>query len=293
MPPTTRREWIRQTAARLASAGVEAPQLVARLLLGHLLELSKEQVITRDHHPLTAAQAAELDEMVARRIGGEPLAYIVGSIEFYGCRFRVDRRVLIPRSETELLVDFALARAPGAAAWHLADIGTGSGCIPVAVARNNPYVRAIATDISDAALEVARENVWSNQVSDRIELRAGDLFAALPPAMTNTFDLIVSNPPYIDPAVRDSLRPEVQVQPASALFAGNAGEGGAQIHQRLVTGAPQWLRPGGWLAMEIGYDQAEVVQQMLRDDRRYIPVSIRLIHDLAGLPRVVAARVLD
>ncbi|MGE0434493.1 MAG: peptide chain release factor N(5)-glutamine methyltransferase [Planctomycetota bacterium] len=288
-PLLLRRDWLRQTTARLAAAKVEAPQLVAQLVLAHLLELSKEQVITRDHHPLTDEQRAALDALIERRLAGEPLAYLVGSIEFYGHRIRVSPAVLVPRSETELLVEFALEHAPPAGTpWCLADIGTGSGCIPIAIAHANADVRAIATDVSRAALEIARENVWLHGLQDRITLHEGDLFDALPGELRGRIDTIVSNPPYIDPADDAWLRPEVLVQPHSALFAGDRGAGGMAVLHRLLPGAGEWLRPGGWLAMECGHDQAGHVARLAREQPDLDAATIVLVPDLAGVERVVA-----
>jgi release factor glutamine methyltransferase len=272
-------------AAGQLSASSDTPRLDAELLLAHVLGWSRARVLAEGQQPLSAAQHAALRELVARRAALEPVAYLVGHKEFYGLDFAVDRRVLVPRPETELLVDLALQEARrrtghGQAAdrhrLSIADIGTGSGCIAVALAVHLPEAQIYASDLSRAALEVAQRNIARHGVGDRVRLLEGDLLDPLPEPV----DIIVSNPPYtVLSAISAGVRHH---EPHLAL---DGGPEGLAIVRRLLAQAPGKLRPGGAVLLEIGATQGPAVLELARG---YFPTAQIGVHqDLAGLDRVV------
>ncbi len=216
----------------------------------------------------------------ARRLGGEPMAYIVGEREFYGLSFEVTHAVLIPRPETELLVEMALERLPEAVVTTVLDVGTGSGCIAVTLAKLRPAARLVASDVSQAALTVAERNARRQHVTN-VEFRVGSWFE---PVGATRFDLIVSNPPYVaqhDPHLREG---DLRGEPLLALV---AGPDGLEAVRTIVHQAPQHLSPGGVLIVEHGYDQAEAVAQMFHA-AQFSDVIART--DSAGIPRAAAGR---
>ena len=244
-----------------------------RMLAAHVLRLSRTQLITRSREPVSADEAGALEAAFARRLAGEPLAYILGSREFYGLSLLVTPDVLIPRADTELLVDLALERAaPGA---HVADLGTGSGAVAIAIARNRRDQQVSATDISTAALEVARQNAALHRVP--VSFRHGDWYAPLGAA---TFDLIVSNPPYIVSGDCHLTQGDLRFEPVDALT--DHGDGMAALRQ-LVSGAADHLRAGGMLLLEHGYDQAAAVRALLT---AHGFDAVQSWTDLAGIERV-------
>ena len=272
-------------ARRLASAGLSADDsrrdavLLARFGLGW----SAADWLTRSHGSAPPGFAPAFEALVARRARREPLAYITGEREFYGRAFRVTRDVLIPRPETELLVEQAVEwlrvfpRAAGAAPARVLDIGTGSGCIAVTLALEWPDARIVATDVSPPALDVARANAERLGVGNRLEFRRTSLAAGVPAS-----DLIVANPPYVPDADRASLSPEVRdYEPASALFAGSDG---LDVIRALVPSAAAALRPAGTLMMEIGHGQADAVAALMRDAGFS---DVRSVPDLQSIPRVI------
>lgn len=271
----------RHARARLAAAGIDEAALEADLLLAACLEVERAFLPAHGEMALTPAQERRFHEWVERRLRREPLAYITGRRWFYGLEFVVTPAVLIPRPETELLVELALAwlqRRRMAAT--LADVGTGSGAVAVALACHTPStVRILATDISAAALAVAQTNARRHGVADRIAWFQGDLLAPLPTPV----DLILANLPYVGLAERDRLMPEVRdFEPPEALF---AGEDGLSLIGRLLAQAPGRLRPGGGLFLEIGYGQGEAILTLARAT---FPTAHLALHpDLAGIPRVL------
>lgn len=260
---------------RLAAAPF-APRREALLLLGHVLGLSEAQVLARPERAVPAAAAARFGELIERRLGGEPVAYLTGRREFYGRRFAVDRRVLIPRPETEHVVEAALA-APLPPRPRVLDVGTGSGCLAVTMALELPGARVVATDASPAALAVAAANA-RRLGAGGVRFAAADRYAALD---LSAFDLVVANPPYIDPAEAGSLSPEItRFEPHGALFAGERGEA---MLAGLIDGAAG-LRAGASLVLEIGEGQLPAVE------RHAVPSILHLaavIDDYAGIPRAV------
>jgi len=226
--------------------------------------------------------AAEFHALVKRRLAGEPIQYIAGETEFYGLPFSVTRDVLIPRPETEHLVEKALQFSAELADPRIVDVGTGSGAIAVALATHLSKVSITATDISSAALAIARRNAQRNQVADRIRFVAGDLLA---PVVGEQFEMVVSNPPYVAEADRGTLAIEVrEFEPGAALFAGSDG---LSVYRRLITAAHDTLAAGGILLLEIGYGQQNAVGALLESAGFG---DIEFTADLQGIPRVVTGR---
>jgi release factor glutamine methyltransferase len=208
--------------------------------------------------PLEKPELAHYRALVERRAAGEPTQYLTGEREFYKRRFQVDDRVLIPRPETELLVDAALAVLPTDASARVLDVCTGSGCVAISLAAERPQARIWAIDLSEGACEVARLNARKHGVESRCEVLAGDLFDPLPPG--ERFHVIVSNPPYVTEGELPTLSPEVRCEPRLAL---EGGPDGLRLIRRLVSEAKEWLRPGGLLALEVGETQGEAVRGLL------------------------------
>lgn len=266
------------TKEYFGSKGIENARLEAEWLLCAATGLDRVGLYLNYDKPLNGDELALFRQMVARRARREPLQHILGSQEFCGLEFQVSPDVLIPRHDTETLVEEALKRAPGGA--RVLDIGTGSGCIAVSLARRLPDARVSAIDISGAALEVARANARANGVE--VEFLHGSL---LEPVAGRCFDLIVSNPPYIPSGDIDLLEPEVRDgDPRLAL---DGGRDGLDIYRRLIPMALDHLNPGGWLLLEVGVGQAELVAELLVGTGGYGDVTIA--RDPAGIPRVVGA----
>jgi len=227
--------------------------------------------------------AVRFDALVARRAAREPFAYIVKNEEFWGLAFETTPAVLIPRPETELLVELAIGRCPAAARLRIADVCTGTGCVAIAIAHDRPHVSLLAIDISDAALAVARRNAGRHGVSSRVDFWKGDLLDAV----DGPFDLIVANPPYVAERDRATLQPEVvDHEPAIALF---AGDDGLDAIRRLLPQAVARLKNGGALLFEFGFGQDEAVERLISSTPGLRMIELR--RDLAGIPRVaIAAR---
>jgi release factor glutamine methyltransferase len=244
----------RPIAEVLAQSSLDA--LDTRVLLCHALGLTRVQLITRADHLLTDTEAARLEALLARRAAGEPVAYLTGEREFYGLPFQVTPAVLIPRPDTELLVELACERLPRGGS--VLDMGTGSGAIAVAIAHARPDAQASALDASAAALEVARGNAARNSV--QVEFLQSDWYAALLLSQRR-FDMIVSNPPYIVAGDRHLSEGDLRFEPVDAL---TDHADGLSALRAIVAGAPAFLAPGGWLLMEHGYDQAQAVRALLQ-----------------------------
>jgi len=259
------------------AANVE--RLDAQLLLARLLNRPRSWLLAHDDAVLDTAAAAAWHALLVRRAAGEPLAYLLGEKEFRGLMLKVDPRVLVPRPETEHLVDWALELLYGAlhdrAAPRVIDLGTGSGAIAIAVRHAHPAADMTATDASEAALAVARDN--AQRLGLAIRFAAGSWWSAVPGAAEAGFDLALSNPPYI--AERDPHLPALNHEPAAALTPGGDGLGALRA---IIAGAAQRLAPGGWLLVEHGFDQADAVQALLR---AHGFASIETRADLAGQPR--------
>ena len=266
----TLKEALLQGQRLLEQAGVAEPRLTAEVLLAHATQHDRVWLIAHSNEELIELWWIHYGRYLHQRIAGMPTQYITGRQEFYGREFRVTRDVLIPRPETEHVIEEALKHG----ASRVLDVGTGSGAIAVTLALETT-AQVFATDVSGAALAVAASN--AGRLGARVEFVACDLASAF---SAGSFDLVVSNPPYI--AAGDSLPREVQEwEPALALF---AGEDGLDVYRRLIPEARRVLLPGGRLVMEIGAGQAEAVAGLLGDWD-----AVRVGHDLAGLPRVVMA----
>jgi len=271
VPPTVGAALAR-AAQTLAQASPSA-RLDAELLVMHACGLSRSELLTRDSQILTAEQVTGLDELLTRRQQGEPIAYLAGRREFWSLDLAVSPATLIPRPETELLVERALARIPPDAAWSIADLGTGSGAIALALAKERPRCRVIATDNSPAALAVARANAVRLDLA--VDYRLGDWLA---PLAGETFDVLVSNPPYV--ASGDLHLAGLRYEPDTALV---AGPDGLDTIRAIVASARAALKPGGWLLLEHGYDQGAAVGVLLR---QHGYDEVRCYPDLAGHDRV-------
>jgi release factor glutamine methyltransferase len=258
------------------------------LLLANALGVDQTQLLVRSGDQLDGGIYDAYLGMVARRAAGEPLQHITGRQEFYGLDFVVTPDVLIPRPETEFLIEQVLGLAEEV--FHrtplIVDIGTGSGCIAVALARGLPAARLIGTDISAAALCIARTNAERNGVGGHIEFLEGDLFAALErKGIEGAVDVIAANPPYVPANQPDSVERQVRdYEPAVALF---GGEDGLTFYSRLLEGAPTYLKPGGYLVCEIGYSQLDAVRDII-DGTAFELVEVT--SDLQGIPRALTIR---
>ena len=259
----------------------------AALLLRHVLAISHAAQLTEPERELTTEQQATFDALILRRIANEPIQYITGEQEFYGLTLRVTPAVLIPRPETEQLVEAVLAEMNSAELdrtqpLRILDVGTGSGAIAIALAFHLPHAQITAVDLSAAALEVAIANTARHALAGRIRYLKSDLLDAFPPDEA-PFAAIVSNPPYVPAADRASLHPQVRDhEPAAALF---AGPDGLDIYRRLIPQACAALQPNGLLALEIGHGQSEAIASLLSGWK-----ELRFLDDLQHIPRIALAR---
>lgn len=269
---------------RLTAARVGSPRMNAEVLLMFTLGCGRAYLYAHPEHELTAQESARYDEALAQRARGVPSQYITGHQEFWGLDLVVSPAVLIPRPETEHVIEVALdlvrAGAPSLHHPKIVDVGTGSGCIALALASELPQAEIHATEHSAAALEIARANAARHQLQNRIQFHHTDLLAGLAP---HGFDVVVSNPPYVGESEEDQVQLEVRkFEPRQAVFAGPAG---LEVIERLVPQAETVLKPDGWLVFEISGSIAEGVRGLLAS---WAEVEIR--NDLQGIPRVVAAR---
>jgi release factor glutamine methyltransferase len=270
---------LKWATAALREAGIESPQLDAEVLLAESLGISRTGLYTRlDQRPEKASEKA-FRSFVARRLLHEPVAYITGRKEFYGLELQVDRRVLIPRPETETLVEVALTIARQHQVSELADVGVGGGAVAIALAVSLPEVEIYATDSSAQALEVAGENCRQHDVWDRIHLALGDLLDPLPEPV----GLVVANLPYVTREELKGLAADItEYEPLSAL---DGGPDGLDHIRRLLERAGQWLKPPGMICLEIGATQALAVNALAHE--RFPSATVAVVRDLAGLDRVV------
>jgi release factor glutamine methyltransferase len=252
---------VRWAADDFRTRGIENPRLEAELLLAHALSIDRMLVIVEPERPLDQGELSRYRDFIRRRRKGEPIAYIRGQKEFYGRVFRVDARVLVPRPDTETLVETALRRSSHAkVGGRYLDLCTGSGCVAISLARERPTCQVFAVDLSEDALAVARQNAVRLGAVGQVAWLGGDLFAALAETPGVRFDLLTANPPYIARDELGTLMTDVRdFEPRMAL---SGGEDGLELTRRIVAEAPRWLRAGGALAVEIGSDQAERVARL-------------------------------
>mgnify|MGYP003952044031 CR=1 FL=1 len=280
----TIRRVLAWTSEDFAGRGIDSARLDADLLVAHALNLDRIQLYLDPDRPLAAEELVAIRELVARRRAREPVAYILGEREFHGRSFQVSAAVLVPRPDTETLVEQALERLPAAdAPCRILDLCTGSGAVAVTLAAERPDSVVVGTDISEEALEVAAVNGARHVQQSELRWYQGDLFEALedePP-----FDCITANPPYIERDVLPTLAPEVsRHEPALAL---DGGRDGLDFYRRIAGDATRWLLPGAWLLLEVGAGQAPRVVAALGESG-FVEPSVH--EDLAGIQRVVVAR---
>jgi len=275
-------ELLRWTTGHFTSLGIETPRLDAELLLAHALGTDRLRLYLDFEKPVSESERAAYRALVRRRAGERvPVALLVGRREFWSLSLRVSPDVLVPRPETETLVAAALELLPAGLPTRVLDLGTGSGAIALAIASERPQARIVATDISPAALEIARQNADELGMAERIRLVEGDGLAAV---AGEVFDLIVSNPPYVAESQRGALPPELAHEPEQALF---AGPDGLDLLRRIAAGAGAALAPGAGLALELAPEQAPAVAGWCREAGL---LDVRTLRDLAGRDRVVVAR---
>jgi len=270
-----------EATAKLSTAHVDAPKLTAQVLLAHTLSVPRANIlISPPHHPLPPHHLAAYRTFINRCAGGEPMAYIVGRTEFFALDFLIDRRALIPRPETEHLVEMALKKCQTATTKaQVADVGTGSGCIVISLAVKRPDQKFFATDISADALALAHENAKRHKVNARVQFLRGDLLAPVPVRA----DGVVANLPYVTTAEWQSLPRHIREhEPRAALDGGPDGLG---LIRKLLTQAAQRVKPDGWLLLEIGATQGAAVSALAR--QAFPLAAVNLHRDYAGLTRIV------
>ncbi len=274
------RQALTAAIEHLTEHSVGSPRMNAETLLMFVLNSDRAYLYAHPEYELTADEQTRYDEAIAERSTGKPAQYITGHQEFWGMDLIVSPAVLIPRPETEHVIETVLELARAKQASRIVDVGTGSGCIALALATELPWARVEAVDISPAALEVARANAHRLQLDHRIIFQQRDLLAGAPAA---TYDFVVSNPPYVPESEPEKAQREVrEFEPKVAVF---AGESGLEVYRRLVPQARAALKPGGWLVVEIGYSLAAAVHELVKD---WAEVQVK--PDLQRIPRVVAAR---
>lgn len=276
--------WVTQY---LKDRGIESPRLSAELLLSSVLGLKRIELYTHHDMQIAKPDLDKLHVLVKRAANNEPIAYLVGKTEFYSMEMEVSQDCLIPRPETELLAQRAiefLRMRDGI--QHVCDLCTGCGCIAVAVAKNFPQARIIATDISDQALAIAARNIERHNLQERIKLLSGDLFDPIIPQLdTGKFDLIVCNPPYVSAVEYDKLDKNVKdYEPRLALF---AGEDGLDIYKRIIEKVDMFLKPDAALMLEIGYAQGQAVHKLL--ELSGVFTEIKIEKDFHNNDRIVSA----
>jgi len=289
MPQKTPAQWtvlalLNWTQGHLQRAGAPSPRLSAEMLLASALACRRIELYTRYDRVPPEEQLARFRELVRRAAAREPVAYLVGEREFYSLPFHVTPDALVPRPETELLVEQAVERlrALGREGW-MWDVCTGTGCVAIAAAKQVPAARALATDLSPAAVELARKNARRHGLEDRVQALVADLLA-LPAEWTGprAFDVITANPPYIPDAA--DVAPEVLHEPAMAL---RGGPDGLHFLRRIIEAAPALLAPGGALILEFGFDQAAAIRDLLAAAGAY--ADPKVLRDHQGIERAVLA----
>jgi release factor glutamine methyltransferase len=279
--PSTLKQALSGAIDELTTNQVGSPRMNAETLLMFTLGCDRAYLYAHPERKLTAAELARYEDAIRQRASGKPAQYITGHQEFWGLDLVVSPAVLIPRPETEHVVETALALARAWARPRIVDVGTGSGCIALALARELPEAEICGVDISEEALEIARANAARLQLEQRVSFRQSDLLASVPRGQG--LDLIVSNPPYVSEAEPEKTQREVrEFEPKVAVF---AGPDGLSVYQRLIPQARELLRDGGWLVVEIGYSIEAPVRALLAGWS-----EVRVTQDLQGIPRVLAAR---
>ncbi len=275
---------INRATEKLQAAGIDTPRLDAEVLLAHVLNCRRLSLYVNSAEELSPEKIGRYEALIEKRAEHLPVAYLTGVKEFMGMKFAVTPEILIPRPETEILAQGVIERLllEFGETLTLADIGTGSGAVAISILKFIENMTAEAVDISGEAIAIAKFNAKKLGVTDRINFTVGDLFA---PLEGMTFNVIVSNPPYIPTGDLANLQEEVKNEPQIAL---NGGEDGLDFYRRIITDAPDFLKPGGFLAVEVGINQADEVKKLIEEDGRL--GEVEFWKDLANINRVVAAR---
>ena len=266
-------------AARTLDANISEPRLDAGVLMSHVIGRDRAFLVAHPEATIAEHQLKQFEEFIARRAQGEPLQYITGHQEFFKLDFEVTPDVLIPRPETELIVDAVLELVDTNAEFAFADLGTGSGCLAVSILHECRKTRALAIDTSEQALRIAQRNAERHRVANRLRLVQSDLFEAI--SVNETLDLIVSNPPYVSDDEMKTLQREVQREPRAALA---GGRDGLALIRRLLVDAPDHLRPGGYLVFEFGINQDVAIRDLVD---REVWKLIEIRNDLQQIPRTI------
>lgn len=285
MPTIT--QAINEAATRLKAFGVEHERLTAGALLAHVLGVDRTHLLVESEEQVGDAHYKNYSRLIERRAAGEPLQYITGHQEFYGLDFIVTPAVLIPRPETEFLVERIIKLMDDSMPSPLiVDVGTGSGCIAVALAANVPRARVIATDLSAAALEIARTNAERHGADHRIEFFQGDLLEPLETRhLENAVDVLASNPPYVNDGHAGLIQREVKDwEPREALFGGVEG---LDFYRWLLVEGLTFVKPGGYMIVEIGYGQLDAIREMIAALEWEL---VDVVNDLQGIPRTITLR---
>ncbi len=278
----TVREILNEATRELETAGMETARLDAEVLLAFCLNCDRLEFLKNPDMQISKSQLAVFNKLVSRRLKWEPVAYITGRKEFWSFTLEVNKGVLIPRPDTEIILEEALAVGKNIIAPRIADIGTGSGAIALALAKELPEPKITATDISPAALKVAKKNARNLKLGKNIEFLKGDLFAPV----KGFFDIIVSNPPYISAAEYEELPRGVKdFEPKIALLAGQTG---VEFYEKLIYQSKNHLKKDGWLLMEIGAPQAEKIRDIMQECAFFEDIDVR--RDYAGHDRVIKGR---
>lgn len=276
-------EILKDATEILQKSGIAEPRREANSLLAFTLRKNKTFLIAHNDYELSNEEEINFQSFLQRRAGREPFQYITGKQEFYGLDFIVTPDVLIPRPETEMIVENALEMLKTRENSRFCEVGVGSGCISISILHNAQTVSAIGLDVSEKALEIAKLNAENHQVSERFALKISDVFSVL---TDETFDLIVSNPPYIPRQDIENLQAEVRdFEPLNAL---TDEKDGLSIIEKIIAAAPKFLNPNGFLLMEIGFGQAEDVKQMFDAE---IWQTVEILPDLQGIGRMVKAQI--
>jgi release factor glutamine methyltransferase len=277
---------IAEGARKLQASGIEQERRTAGLLLCHAIGIDRTHLLTRSDEQIDEGRYKIYLGLLERRASGEPVQYLTGHQEFYSLDFFVTPDVLIPRPETEFLIEEVLKIVDKQKLSRplIVDVGTGSGCVAITLAVNLPGARLVATDASARALNIAQSNAAKHRVLDRIEFLEGDLLGPLDNrGLDKSIDMIASNPPYVDESLKGSMQREVfDWEPPEALF---GGVDGVEFYRRLLTGCPAYLKVGGYLVIEIGYGQLEAIDHMVAASPSLKIVEVT--HDLQGIPRTL------
>jgi len=278
---------LNQAVEKLKLAGIDRPRTNVELLLGAVLNKSKVDLYLDRDRILTSDEIDQFHQCIKERISGRPVQYIIGTVEFFGLEFKVDQRVLIPRPETETLVEVVIEQLANKEKPRIIDLGTGSGAIAISLAANLQSSFIYATDVSKEALEVAKENALRNKVESQIEFLWGDLFEPLKKGnFEGQIDCVVSNPPYVSKDELETLPKEVKdYEPIVAL---ESEKDGLFFHKKIIESSLDFLSKGGILAMEVGLGQANKVADLIRNQKDLKKTEIK--KDLGGIKRIVVSR---